>query len=150
MPTSAIQESHGKLAPMTRAIRHRGAEPPFGDDRSALEQAVARVGDRWSILVVEALLAGPQRFADLTEQVSGVAPNVLSRRLKDLEASGIVSSEPYSDRPRRLRYRLTPLGQDLAPALQALTEWGAQLGDLEGDDETGDDDSGGDTEVHYA
>ena len=52
---------------------------------SPLEVALERVGDRWSLLVVEALLDGPQRFADLATRVPGIAPNILTQRLRRLE-----------------------------------------------------------------
>lgn len=122
----------------------------------ALEAAVARVGDRWSLLVVDALLAGPQRFGDLAERVGRVAPNVLSRRLRDLEAAGVIVAEPYSTRPLRHEYRLTPLGRELAPALAALAAWGARLAEA-GSEAPGPDglvpaddaSSPGEDELHY-
>ena len=52
---------------------------------SPLAEALARVGDRWTLLVVEALLGGPQRFNDLLGQIPGIAANILSERLKRLE-----------------------------------------------------------------
>jgi len=61
---------------------------------SPLAAAVARVGDRWTMLVVEALLAGPRRFNDLQEVLPGIAPNILSQRLKHLEREFLVVAEP--------------------------------------------------------
>ncbi len=95
-------------------------------DDSPLAAAAARVGDRWSLLVVEALLAGPLRFNDLLEAVSGIAPNILSQRLKHLEREGVLLGRPYSQRPPRLSYELTAEGRDLAGALHLLAAWGAQ------------------------
>ena len=97
--------------------------------RTALGAALERVGDRWSFLLVEALLAGPRRWSDLSEDVPGIAPNVLSDRLRRLEGQGVVSAEPYSDRPRRYAYGLTPAGRELAGAVRLLTDWGARAGD---------------------
>ena len=54
-------------------------------DPSPLEAALERVGDRWSLLLVEALLAGPRRFNELGEAVPGIAPNILTDRLRRLE-----------------------------------------------------------------
>jgi DNA-binding HxlR family transcriptional regulator len=93
---------------------------------SPLESAVARVGDRWTMLIVEALLAGPRRFNELQEAVPGIAPNILSQRLKTLERDFLVTLEPYSERPPRFSYRLTDEGNDLAGALRLLGEWGAR------------------------
>lgn len=94
--------------------------------RKALGAALERVGDRWSFLLVEALLAGPRRWSDLSEDVPGIAPNVLSDRLRRLERRGVVSAEPYSDRPPRSIYALTSGGRELAGALRLLTDWGAR------------------------
>jgi DNA-binding HxlR family transcriptional regulator len=92
---------------------------------SPLAEALARVGDRWTLLVVEALLAGPQRFGDLLDQLPGIAANILSERLKRLERDGLLVARPYSDRPPRAAYQLTAEGRELAGALRLLAAWGA-------------------------
>jgi len=102
----------------------REAEPERLED-SALEHAVARVGDRWTLLVVDALRRGPRRFNDLLEELPGIASNVLSGRLKHLEAHGVIASRPYQRRPPRLSYELTAAGKSLAGALRVLAQWGA-------------------------
>jgi DNA-binding HxlR family transcriptional regulator len=92
---------------------------------TALEEAVARVGDRWTLLVVNALLEGPRRFNELLDDLNGLAPNVLSKRLRHLETTGVVVATPYSQRPPRFDYRLTATGAELAGALRLLAHWGA-------------------------
>jgi DNA-binding HxlR family transcriptional regulator len=92
---------------------------------SPLAEALARVGDRWTLLVVEALLPGPRRFNDLLGQVPGIAPNILSERLKRLEREALLVARPYSERPPRAAYELTAEGRDLAGALRLLAQWGA-------------------------
>ena len=92
---------------------------------SPLEEAVARVGDRWALLIVSALLDGPRRFNDLQADVAGIAPNVLSQRLRTLEQHGVVVATPYSERPPRFVYQLTAAGAELAGALRLLAQWGA-------------------------
>ncbi len=99
---------------------------------SALAAALERVGDRWSLLVVEALLEGPRRFGELTDSIPGLAPNILTDRLRRLEREGIVRSAPYSQRPLRLDYSLTGDGRDLASALRLLADWGARRGHASG------------------
>ena len=74
--------------------------------RSALASAVEVVADRWSLLVIDALLTGSLRFNDLADAVGGIAPNALSQRLKHLEREGIVVARPYSRRPPRFSYEL--------------------------------------------
>lgn len=106
-----------------------------GDDgrgvARGLDRAMRRVGDRWSLLIISALLAGPQRFSGLQEGLPGLAPNVLSARLRRLEEDGLVVTTPYSDRPVRLEYQVSAAGRELAGALRLLERWGALLGDDE-------------------
>ena len=91
-----------------------------------LEAALERVGDRWSFLVVEALLAGSRRFNELAEAVPGIAPNILADRLRRLERDGVLVGRPYQERPPRLEYELTGDGRDLAGALRLLADWGSR------------------------
>lgn len=95
---------------------------------SALSHALARVGDRWSLLVVDALSAGPHRFADLESAVPGIATNVLSQRLRHLEAERVLIAVPYSSRPRRYTYELTEAGRALGGAVRLLAHWDAEHG----------------------
>jgi DNA-binding HxlR family transcriptional regulator len=93
---------------------------------SPLAAALDSVGDRWALLVVEALLGGPRRFGDLQGDLPGIAPNVLSGRLRRLETEGVVVAEPYLERPPRYVYELTAAGRELADALRLLADWGAR------------------------
>ena len=94
--------------------------------QTPLGAALERVGDRWSLLLIEALLDGPRRFGELSESVSGIAPNILSERLKRLEAERILRATPYSERPPRFTYALTDEGLELAGVLRLLADWGAR------------------------
>jgi DNA-binding HxlR family transcriptional regulator len=102
--------------------------PPVAETapKTALAEALERVGDRWTLLVVEALLDGPERFGDLQEAVGGIAPNILTQRLRHLEREALVVARPYSERPPRVVYELTSAGQELAGALRLLADWGAR------------------------
>ena len=95
-------------------------------DPTPLDRALTRVGDRWSLLVVDALLGGPRRFADLQSGLPGIATNVLSQRLRHLEAERLLLAVPYSRRPLRFSYQLTDAGQRLAGTLHLLAGWGAE------------------------
>jgi DNA-binding HxlR family transcriptional regulator len=99
----------------------------------ALDRAARLVGDRWSLLVLGALLDGDRRYGELLEQIAGISTNVLAQRLAALEAAQLVVAEPYSRRPLRMRYSLTADGRGLTSALAALSAWGAELpgGDAE-------------------
>jgi DNA-binding HxlR family transcriptional regulator len=106
-----------------------------GPDSSltGLGAALDRVGDRWSLQVVEALLGGPLRYGELAAAVSGIAPNILADRLRRLERSGILVGSPYSQRPVRLEYALTADGRELAGALRLLADWGARRAGVDGE-----------------
>lgn len=95
------------------------------DEHSPLAEALSRVGDRWSFLLVDALGGGPRRFSDLLEALPGIAPNILSNRLKTLTEAGVLVASPYSDRPRRYLYDLTSTGRDLGRALSLVADWGS-------------------------
>ena len=126
------------MPPLEKSSRTSGPEStPLGDRRydegvpedslnAALAAALAKIGDRWSLLVINALLAGPRRFNELVEEVGGIAPNVLSARLRHLEDDGIVIVRPYSQRPPRSDYQLSASGKELAGALQLLARWGSE------------------------
>ncbi len=94
--------------------------------QTPLAAALERVGDRWSLLLIEALLTGPRRFGELSEAIAGIAPNILSERLKRLEAERVVRATPYSERPTRFSYALTAEGQELAGVLRLLADWGSR------------------------
>jgi DNA-binding HxlR family transcriptional regulator len=99
--------------------------------QTALAEALERVGDRWTLLVVEALLDGPRRFGDLQEALPGIAPNILTARLRQLERQALAVSQPYSERPPRSVYELTSAGHELAGALRLLADWGARQSEAE-------------------
>jgi len=116
-----------KLPLPDRLSRPMPYDPVMAAHDSPLAAALERVGDRWSLLLVEALLPGPRRFNELSEAVSGIAPNILADRLRRLESERIVSATPYSERPPRFAYALTAEGAELAGALRLLADWGSRV-----------------------
>jgi DNA-binding HxlR family transcriptional regulator len=84
------------------------------------------LGERWTLLLVRDLLLGPRKFQDFSASLKGVAPAVLSHRLKVLEKHGIVSRHLYSEHPPRAEYALTKQGLELRPVVRALGIWGAR------------------------
>lgn len=96
---------------------------------NALSSALARVGDRWSLLVVDALMDGPRRFGEIHEAIPGIATNVLTQRLRHLEADRVLVASPYSGRPPRYSYSLTDAGRELAGAVRLLAQWSAGHGE---------------------
>jgi len=96
------------------------------DVLAGISEAAAVLGDRWSAIVIAALLDGPLRYGELRERVAGIAPNILSAKLKKLERDGLVASAPYSDRPPRFEYRLTETGAELSDLLRLMATWGSR------------------------
>jgi DNA-binding HxlR family transcriptional regulator len=84
------------------------------------------VGDRWTLLIVRELMLGKQRFTDILEGCGKVSPNLLSDRLKKLEANGLVERHYFKELPPRVEYRLTEKGDGLRGVLQALIDWGVE------------------------
>jgi DNA-binding HxlR family transcriptional regulator len=85
------------------------------------------LGDRWSLLIVRDLMVrGCQTFRDFLQSGEGIATNILSDRLKKLRAAGIIVAETGAADGRRVIYRLTEKGIDLAPAMLELLIWGAR------------------------
>ena len=95
----------------------------------ALNRALERIGDRWSLLIINALQEAPLRFSDIADRVTGIAPNILSSRLSRLEEEGVILSSPYSEKPLRHAYELTDAGRDLAGVLRLLAHWGDRHSD---------------------
>lgn len=94
----------------------------FGDMPCPIAQALERVGEWWSILILRDALAGYSRFDDFQRSL-GIAPNTLSRRLSALVEAGLLERHQYSERPPRDEYRLTASGRDFLPVLWTLMEW---------------------------
>jgi DNA-binding HxlR family transcriptional regulator len=95
------------------------------DQNCPVARTLDLIGERWTVLILrDLILKGPQRFQDLQESLTGVAPNTLSARLKALENAELVRRKPYSDHPPRLEYQLTEKGKTLGPVLAALRDWG--------------------------
>ncbi|MEX2260925.1 MAG: helix-turn-helix domain-containing protein [Bryobacteraceae bacterium] len=84
-------------------------------------------GDRWSLLVIRDLMVrGFRTFKDFQESGEGIATNILADRLRKLEATGIITAEVEETDGRRVNYRLTKKGIDLAPVLLEVLIWGAR------------------------
>jgi DNA-binding HxlR family transcriptional regulator len=95
------------------------------DDRCPIARALDVVGERWALLVVRELLLGPQRFSDLRAELPGVSSNLLTDRLRELEARGVVRRRVLPPPAGSSVYELTDRGHQLEPVLDALGDWGA-------------------------
>ncbi|KIH83786.1 winged helix-turn-helix transcriptional regulator [Pseudomonas batumici] len=88
-----------------------------------IARAEAIVGDRWTVLVLRELFMGSHRFDEIQAQTGGT-PQMVATRLKNMEADGLVERRPYSERPPRYEYHLTPKGDAFFPVVLALRAWG--------------------------
>jgi len=95
----------------------------IGHMQCPIARSLERVGDWWSILILRDALYGLTRF-DQFEASLGIAPNMLTRRLKSLVEDGLLERRPYQERPPRHEYVLTERGRDFRPVLLTLLAWG--------------------------
>ena len=86
-------------------------------------RAVELIGRRWSGVILRAMLAGIERFSDLTAAVPGLSDRLLSERLKEFEAEGLVERIVYPETPVRILYRLTDKGRALGAVVEAVSSW---------------------------
>ena len=86
-------------------------------------RAIEIIGRRWTGAIVRALLAGDYRFCQIRSTIPGLSDRLLSERLKELEAEGIVERRVHVDTPVRIEYRLTAKGEALAAVVQAVSAW---------------------------
>ncbi|WP_406357659.1 helix-turn-helix transcriptional regulator [Streptomyces hirsutus] len=100
------------------------------DQYCSAARALDAVGDRWTLLIVRELLAGPRRYTDLHADLPGVSTDVLASRLKDMEREGLTTRRRLPPPGAAYVYELTGRGRALLPVLQALGAWGqAALGE---------------------
>jgi len=101
--------------------------PKHYDQNCPVAKALELVGDRWTLLMVRDLLdEGSRRFQDFQQSLKGIAPAILSDRLKLMEEHGLVTRRFYSDHPPRAEYTLTDKGKDLGLVIGALATWGSR------------------------
>jgi DNA-binding HxlR family transcriptional regulator len=100
--------------------------PKIYGQRCPVAKTLELVGDRWTLLLVRDLLNGTRRFQDFQAGLRGIAPNILSDRLKLMEEHGLVTRRFYSDHPPRAEYALTAKGRELGVVIGALAAWGSR------------------------
>ena len=96
-------------------------------DQCGIARALDLVGERWALLVVRELLHGPRRFTDLRNGLPGIAPDVLSQRLRDLEEAGVLGRRTLEAPAASRVYELTDRGRTLEGVLLELGRWGAEV-----------------------
>lgn len=91
-----------------------------------IRQVLDRVGDKWSLLVIAVVEAGPLRYTDLQRQVPGISQRMLSLTLRQLQQDGLITRTAYAEVPPRVEYALTPLGRGLHQIVASLIGWAAE------------------------
>src|SRR5438094_616550 len=89
----------------------------------SIAAALSFLGEKWALLVIRELALGVHRF-DQIQRNTGAPRDILTARLRRLEAEGVLEKRPYQERPQRFEYRLTVAGDELRPILLSLAEWG--------------------------
>jgi DNA-binding HxlR family transcriptional regulator len=139
MPDPAPTASHARSGP------HIPTSPPYGDDGGVADhiesaappvpapglcpyyhEAVELIGKRWTGAIVHTLLTGPLRFSELAHAIPQISDRLLSMRLKELEASGLVARRVWDEAPVRVEYELTAKGRALGPVLTSLRRWACE------------------------
>jgi DNA-binding HxlR family transcriptional regulator len=92
-------------------------------DCHAVSGVLARVGDKWSVLVVTRLGPGPMRFNEMRRSIGGISQRMLTLTLRGLERDGLITRTVLPTVPPRVDYELTPLGRDLLVPVSALGDW---------------------------
>jgi DNA-binding HxlR family transcriptional regulator len=92
----------------------------------ALAGALSVIGHKWTLLIIRDLLRGPLRFTEIERSLVHANPKMVTARLRELEAAGIVSRTVYAEVPPRVEYELTDRGRELRPAINALKRWGTR------------------------
>jgi DNA-binding HxlR family transcriptional regulator len=101
----------------------RGVAPECIETIDLVRDVLARVGDKWTVLVITTLASGPLRFTALYEQVAGISQRMLSQTLRLLTKDGLVTRTAYAEVPPRVEYALTPLGRSLSDAVDGIIHW---------------------------
>jgi DNA-binding HxlR family transcriptional regulator len=119
---------HPEIAP--RSSAPSGGSVAVSDRGSArasccplYHEAVELVGKRWTGAIVRVLMSGPLRFHEIAQAVPDISDRLLSARMKELEQRGLVVRHVHGERPPRVEYELTEMGQALRPAINALEHW---------------------------
>src|ERR1700733_5280731 len=107
------------------AVRASEASSPHAACKAVVE-TLARIGDKWTVMVVGALSKGPIRYNEIRRRVEGISQRMLTLTLKGLEQDGLVTRTMYPTIPPRVDYELTELGRKFVMPLQALYDWAVQ------------------------
>lgn len=95
----------------------------YNNEDCPVRNVVAQIGDKWSLLILFALVDGPDRFNALKLRIEGISQRMLTQTLRDLEREGYVERTVYPEVPVRVEYELTEMGRDIVKPLYQLVCW---------------------------
>ncbi|MFD0689226.1 winged helix-turn-helix transcriptional regulator [Actinomadura fibrosa] len=110
-------------AALRAELTARGVAPDCVETIGLVRDVLARVGDKWTVLIVTELASGPMRYTALHERISGISQRMLGHTLRALHRDGLVTRTAYPEAPPRVEYELTALGRSLAQAVDHLVLW---------------------------
>jgi DNA-binding HxlR family transcriptional regulator len=115
-PSTSVKPEHKKVPVLP-------AQPHLDSDCRAVASVLARVGDKWSVLVIMLLGEGPRRFNELKRMIGGISQRMLTLTLRGLERDGLITRTVFPTIPPRVDYELTDLGRGLCGPVMALGGW---------------------------
>lgn len=127
MYTSNLNIRSSKIEVSLNLLYNVGMNTRSYNQFCALAYALDRIGERWTLLIIRELLAGPRRFTDLMDGLPGVSSNLLTERLKGMEQQGILCRRVLPPPAGSTVYELTPVGRALENAVRELGKWGSQF-----------------------
>ena len=107
----------------------------YDEQHCPIARALDVLGDRWTLLILRELTAGDRRFTDLRDALPGIAPTLLTQRLRTMAADGLLASKELPPPAARSVYTITPRGRETVPVLRALVRWGMPLLEEAGPDD---------------
>ncbi|MEU6563352.1 winged helix-turn-helix transcriptional regulator [Nocardia nova] len=110
---------------MASARQISGPCQAWPQDSAFIREVLDRIGDKWTVLIVSTLSAGPLRYSDLQTSIPGISQRMLTQTLKHLERDGLATRTAYPEVPPRVEYELTDLGRSLLDAVTAMAGWAA-------------------------
>ena len=119
----AVKKAPSRHLVSYRKLRDAGLGPNPFNSQCPTRQVLDRIADKWTVLLLVVLQLGPMRFNQLRREIDGLTQKMLSQTLKGLERDGLVTRKVYPTVPVTVEYAITPLGETLALALDALQRW---------------------------
>lgn len=110
---------------MTSARTISGPCQAWPQESAFIREVLDRIGDKWTVLVISSLGAGPLRYSDLQASIPGISQRMLTVTLKALEGDGLLTRTAYPEVPPRVEYELTDLARSLLDVVMTLANWAA-------------------------